>query len=54
MNIDLRIIWKALECYREDCIPEEEENPAYDQEWKDICEQMDNIKSLIKTKGETK
>jgi len=34
----LDTIWHALECYRDDCIPEGEE--GYDEEWSDICTAM--------------
>jgi hypothetical protein len=32
-------IWRALECYRADCIPEGQD-PQYDEEWNDICSVM--------------
>ena len=32
-------IWRALEAYREDCIPEGQD-PQYDAEWSDICTVM--------------
>ena len=32
-------IWRALEAYREDCIPEGQD-PQYDEEWSDICTVM--------------
>jgi hypothetical protein len=35
----LETIWKALEGYRENCIPEGLE-PHYDEEWSDICTAM--------------
>lgn len=34
----LETVWKALECYRENSIPEGE--PAYDEEWDNICSAM--------------
>ena len=37
----LDTIWHALECYREDCIPEGEER--YDEEWNDIFIAMTRI-----------
>jgi hypothetical protein len=43
--IDLNVLWNALECYREDCIPEGE--PAYDQEWNEICNQMSWIADAL-------
>jgi hypothetical protein len=38
----LETIWLALECYRENCIPEGDEQ--YDEEWGDICTAMAWIK----------
>jgi hypothetical protein len=32
-------IWRALECYRADCIPEGQDS-QYDDEWGDICSVM--------------
>lgn len=34
----LDTIWDALECYREDCIPEGQDH--YDEVWSDICTAM--------------
>jgi hypothetical protein len=34
----LDVIWNALHSHRETCIPEGE--PAYDDEWSDICTAM--------------
>lgn len=34
----LETIWQALECYREDCIPEGDSN--YDATWSDVCTAM--------------
>jgi hypothetical protein len=34
----METIWTALEMVREDCIPESE--PAYDEQWGDICTAM--------------
>jgi hypothetical protein len=40
-NLDSQFeaIWRALEGYRENCIPEGQE-PQYDEEWNDICTAM--------------
>lgn len=38
MRDQLNIIWDALCAYRADLIPEGE--PAYDEEWNDICTAM--------------
>ena len=38
---NLSIIWDALHCFREDCIPEGEE--MYDEQWDEICGAMANI-----------
>jgi len=37
-EINLNIIWNALEGYRETCIPEGQ--AEYDEEWNEICTQM--------------
>ena len=34
----LEVVWHALECYREDSIPEGNED--WDNEWNDICTAM--------------
>jgi len=39
INSQLEAIWRALEGYRENCIPEGQE-PQYDEEWSDICSAM--------------
>jgi len=38
---ELDVIWNALFCYRDECIPEGE--PEYDDEWGDICHIMAKI-----------
>ena len=40
-NLDSQFgaLWRALECYREDCIPEGQD-PQFDAEWNDICSAM--------------
>ena len=35
----LALIWQALECYREDCIPEGQDE-SYDTEWSELCDSM--------------
>ncbi len=42
----LAIVWAALEAYRADLIPEGE--PAYDEEWNDICTAMAVIEEDLK------
>tara|TARA_R110000851_G_scaffold47513_2_gene115351 strand:- start:1479 stop:1649 length:171 start_codon:yes stop_codon:yes gene_type:complete len=39
-------VWDALQCFREDCIPEGEE--MYDEQWEDICTAMAWIEETIK------
>jgi hypothetical protein len=34
----LETVWEALHAFREDCIPEGD--PAYDDQWSDICTAM--------------
>jgi len=43
----LNIIWAALEAYREDLIPEGDEQ--FDEEWSDICTAMAVIEEDLKT-----
>lgn len=33
----IKTLWLALNCYREDCIPESSGNSGYDIEWDEIC-----------------
>lgn len=42
---ELEVIWQALDGYREDCIPEGEED--YDKEWDDICHVMSKITEAL-------
>lgn len=37
----IKDVWDALSDYRENCIPEGEEN--YDEQWNDICFAMEHI-----------
>jgi len=46
VDIDLDIIWDALQGYRENFIPEND--PDYDEQWSDICTQMAWIEELLK------
>jgi len=45
VDIDLEVIWKALQGYRENCISEGQ--IEHDEEWSDICTQMAWIEELI-------
>ena len=49
----LDIIWEALSCYREDCIPEGQDN--YDEVWHEVCTAMAWIEEdLARLDGEVK
>jgi hypothetical protein len=41
----MRIVWEALETYRENCIPER--NKMHEQEWDDICTAMAAIRENL-------
>jgi len=41
----LSAVWRALEAYRENCIPEGD--PDYDREWSDICSAMSWIREAL-------
>jgi len=43
---DLSTIWHALECYREDSIPEGIEE-SWDEEWDEICTAMAHIHEAL-------
>ncbi len=47
----LSTVWDALQGYREDCIPEHD--PAYDDEWSDICGAMTWISAALGLPDET-
>ena len=45
VDIDLKLIWNALEFYREHGIPEG--SKEYDEEWNEICTNMAWIKENL-------
>lgn len=49
MNVDypaeFQIIWNALHAYREDLIPEGDDN--YDEQWDEICTAMSRLREAV-------
>ena len=50
LKSEFEIVWHALQCYREDCIPESD--PMYDVEWDAICGSMARIMETVGIKHE--
>lgn len=46
MEKNLKTVWEALQCYREDCIPEGDR--SYDETWDDVCTAMAQIEEEFK------
>ena len=46
----LDTIWQALECYREDCIPEGVKE--YDEQWGEVCTAMAWVTEQLGVKNE--
>ena len=47
----LSVLWHALECYREDSIPEGIEE-SWDKEWDEVCTAMAHIHEALDIKYE--
>lgn len=42
---EIEVVWDALFCFRENCIPEGE--PQYDTKWSDLCTTMHKIEEEL-------
>lgn len=49
LDESLEVVWEALHAYREDLIPEGDEN--YDEQWNDICTAMAWITEALDDQG---
>lgn len=50
LKSEFETVWYALQCFREDCIPEGD--PMYDEQWDAICGSMARIMETVGIKHE--